>query len=169
MDLPDDRSPRPAQTVLIVDGRVPFSEGRDEEAVQLTEMLESRGYRVARLVLPWPAPSLGAGPLLDHLTAFRLLDLAACDGRAADVLVALDAESCILRHPAKVLYRPTRTEPLIPVDDPEIERRLALGVDECRERVIEPEDSAGEHLCQILGQVLGRIVEALDEEPACAS
>jgi len=91
------------RTVVVCEAQVPFVEGGAEIHVRgLVAQLESRGYLVERVALPfkwYPKQEI-----LAHAAAWRLLDLSESNGRPIDLLIGTKFPSYFARHPNKVAW-----------------------------------------------------------------
>jgi len=89
--------------VVVCEAQVPFVEGGAEIHVRgLVAQLESRGYLVERVALPfkwYPKQEI-----LAHAAAWRLLDLSESNGRPIDLLIGTKFPSYFARHPNKVAW-----------------------------------------------------------------
>ncbi|HMB55141.1 MAG TPA: glycosyltransferase family 4 protein [Thermoanaerobaculia bacterium] len=89
--------------ILIANSQIPFARGGAEMLVDsLAAELASRGFEVDRVALPF---SLASRPrLLESALAWRLVDVAAVEGEAVDLVIATRFPSYLVRHPNKVVW-----------------------------------------------------------------
>src|SRR5438093_3614753 len=89
--------------ILVATNYVPFIHGGGEvHAIGLRDALREAGHEaeIAWLPLQWSSPE----SILDHMLAFRLLDLTESCGRPIDLLIALKFPAYLVKHPRKVIW-----------------------------------------------------------------
>ena len=93
----------PERTVLVCEAQVPFVQGGAEFHVrELVRQLRAHGHQTELVSVPfkWYPKS----EILAHATAWRLLDLSECNGRAVDLVIATKFPTYFVRHPNKVAW-----------------------------------------------------------------
>ena len=89
--------------IVIATVQVPFATGGAEVLVEdLRRALIVFGHEVDVVALPWSWTS--PDRIMDHLTAFRLLDLTHSDGKPIDRLIAMKFPAYLIPHPNKVVW-----------------------------------------------------------------
>ncbi|HEX2164716.1 MAG TPA: glycosyltransferase family 4 protein, partial [Thermoanaerobaculia bacterium] len=89
--------------VLLVNSQIPFARGGAESLVAaLGAALAERGFEVDRVALPFSLSS--REQLVRSAMAWRMLDLAAVEGRPIDLVIATRFPSYLVRHPNKVVW-----------------------------------------------------------------
>ena len=93
----------PERTILVCEAQVPFVQGGAEFHVrELVRQLRAHGHQAELVSVPfkWYPKS----EILAHATAWRLLDLSECNGRAVDLVIATKFPTYFVRHPNKVAW-----------------------------------------------------------------
>ena len=89
--------------IVIATVQTPFATGGAEVLVEdLRRALVVFGHEVDVVALPWGWTSTDS--IMDHLTAFRLLDLTHSAGKPIDRLVAMKFPAYLIPHPSKVVW-----------------------------------------------------------------
>ena len=89
--------------ILIATVQIPFATGGAEVLVEdLRRALVEFGHEVDVVALPWGWT--GSDSFMDHLAAFRLLDLTHSQGAPIDRLVAMKFPAYLIPHPNKVVW-----------------------------------------------------------------
>ena len=89
--------------ILIATVQVPFTSGGAEiHAEQLRNALTSEGHEAEIVSVPfkWYPPER----ILDHILAYRLLDLSESNGSPVDRIIGLKFPAYLISHPNKVLW-----------------------------------------------------------------